>query len=111
MRGADAVLLVTEPTPFGLNDLVLAVGMVRSLGIPFGVAINRSDIGDAAVRDYCREEGIAVLLELAEDRRIAEAYSRGVPAARAVPELAPLFRGLADRLAGLATGQRTAVPA
>jgi len=111
VRGADAVLLVTEPTPFGLNDLVLAVGMVRSLGIPFGVAINRCDIGDAAVREYCAREGIPVLLELAEDRRIAEAYSRGVPAARAVPELAPLFRGLADRLAGLASGRRAAVPA
>jgi MinD superfamily P-loop ATPase len=109
VRGADVVLLVTEPTPFGLNDLVLAVGMVRSLGIPFGVVINRCDIGDAAVREYCAGEGIPVLLELAEDRRIAEAYSRGVPAVSAVPELAPLFRGLADRLAGLASGRSAAV--
>jgi MinD superfamily P-loop ATPase len=111
VRGTDVVLLVTEPTPFGLNDLVLAVGMVRSLGIPFGVVINRSDIGDAAVRDYCAGERIPVLLEIAEDRRIAEAYSRGVPALSAVPDLAHRFRALAESLAGLASGRSVAVSA
>lgn len=111
VRGADVVLLVTEPTPFGLNDLALAVGMVRSLGIPFGVVINRSDIGDTAVRGYCAGEGIPVLLELPEDRRIAEAYSRGVPAIRAVPDLLPRFRELADQLAKLPAGQGAEVPA
>ena len=80
VHGADVVLLVTEPTPFGLNDLALAVGMVRALGIPFGVLINRSDIGDDAVRTCCAGEWIPVLMEIAEDRRIAEAYSRGIPA-------------------------------
>ncbi len=87
MRGADVVLLVTEPTPFGLNDLVLAVGTVRALGLPFGVVINRSDSGDESVRAYCSREGIAVLLEIPEDRGIAEAYSRGIPAVEARPEL------------------------
>ena len=111
VRKTDAVLLVTEPTPFGLNDLALAVGMVRALGVPFGVLINRSDIGDASVREYCAREGIPVLMEIPEDRRIAEAYSRGAPAIAAVPELSPRFRELADRLAGLAACHPAEVPA
>ena len=77
VKGVDFVLLVTEPTPFGLNDLKLAVGMVRQLNLPFAVVINRSDIGDDMVRRYCRAEDIEVALEIPDDRRIAEAYSRG----------------------------------
>lgn len=77
MREADFVLLVTEPTPFGLYDLRLAVDTVRALGLPFGVAINRVGIGDERVQHYCAEEQIPVLLEIPDDRRIAEAYSRG----------------------------------
>lgn len=77
IRGCDVVLLVTEPTPFGLNDLELAVGMVRQLNIPFAVAINRCDMGDDGVVRYCRRETIPILMEIPNDRRIAEAYSRG----------------------------------
>jgi len=77
MHGVDFVLLVTEPTPFGLHDLELAVGAVRLLGIPFGLVINRADMGDQCVVDYARREDIQVLLEIPYDRRIAEAYSRG----------------------------------
>lgn len=86
VRGADCVLLVTEPTPFGLNDLQLAVEMIRQLGVRHGVVINRSDSGDKRVRDYCAAEKIPVLLEISDDRRVAEAYSRGELAARALPE-------------------------
>jgi MinD superfamily P-loop ATPase len=111
VRGADALLLVTEPTPFGLNDLVIAVGMARTLGVPFGVLINRCDIGDASVREYCAREGIPVLMEIPEDRHIAEGYSRGTPAVAVVPDLLTGFRELADRLAGLATGRPAVVPA
>ena len=71
VKGADFVLLVTEPTPFGLNDLKLAVGMVRELKLPFAVAINRSDIGDDQVQGYCDEEHIEVVLKIPDDRRIA----------------------------------------
>ena len=85
-EGADYIILVTEPTPFGLNDLELAVEMVRKLGIPFGVVINRADVGNAGVRDYCRREGIRILTEIDDDRRVAEAYSRGELAVDAVPE-------------------------
>lgn len=86
VRDADYVLLVTEPTPFGLNDLRLAVDTIRQLGLRQGVVINRADSGDARVRDYCAEERIPVLLEIPDDRRVAEAYSRGHVAVHALPD-------------------------
>ncbi len=94
LRGSDVVALVTEPTPFGLNDLELAVDMVRELGIPFGVVINRVGAGDDRVHRFCREQTIPVLLELPDDRRIAEAYSRGEFAVEALPEYRDHFRQL-----------------
>jgi len=86
VRDADYVLLVTEPTPFGLNDLRLAVEMIRQLGVPHGVVINRADSGDRRVRDFCAAETIPILLEIPDDRRVAEAYSRGHIAIRVLPE-------------------------
>ena len=86
IKGSNFVLLVTEPTPFGLNDLELAVGMVRELKLPFAVAINRSDIGDDAVVKYCQKEDIEVMLDIPNDRKIAEAYSRGIMVIDALPE-------------------------
>lgn len=77
MEGADFILLVTEPTPFGLHDLKLAVGAVRILSIPCGLVINRADLGDSRVREYAKTEGIPVLMEIPFDRKIAEIYSRG----------------------------------
>lgn len=91
VRDADFVLLATEPTPFGLNDLELAVGMVRVLGIPFAVAINRCDVGNDDVATYCKEQHIDIVLEIPDDRRIAEAYSRGEMIVHAVPEYGQLF--------------------
>jgi MinD superfamily P-loop ATPase len=78
VRGSDLVLLVTEPTPFGLNDLRLAVEMVRVLKIPMAVVLNRCDIGDNQVQRYCAIQRIPILAEIADDRAAAEAYSRGV---------------------------------
>jgi MinD superfamily P-loop ATPase len=92
------VVLVTEPTPFGLNDLVLAVKTVRALGIPFGVVINRAGSGDARVHEYCAAEDIEILLEIPDDRRVAEAYARGLPLVETLPELRPLFAALAARI-------------
>jgi len=91
VKDADFVLLVTEPTPFGLNDLELAVGMVRELGLPFAVAINRCDVGTKDVKEYCTRENIEVVLEIPDDRRIAEAYSRGDMMLVAVPEYGEFF--------------------
>ena len=98
LRGADYVLLVTEPTPFGLNDLALAVEEVRELGLPHGVVINRADIGDDRVATYCRENGIAVLAEIPDDRRIAEAYSRGEALIAALPEYRSVFERILPRV-------------
>jgi len=86
MTGADFVLLVTEPTPFGLHDLKLAVGAVKILGIPSGLVINRSDMGDDQVRVYAEQEGLPILMEIPFDRRIAEAYSRGDMVVDVMPE-------------------------
>lgn len=94
VKGADFVLLVTEPTPFGLNDLKLAVGMVRELKLPFAVVINRSDLGDNRVCQYCLQESIKIILELPDDRRIAEAYSVGKMIVDVMPEYENEFVGL-----------------
>jgi MinD superfamily P-loop ATPase len=103
VKGADVILLVTEPTPFGLNDLKLAVEMVRALGLPFGVAVNRAGIGDREVFAYCYKEDIPILLEIPDDRRVAEAYSRGELAVCALPEMVPLFSELYKKLHTLAS--------
>jgi len=77
ISGTDFVILVTEPTPFGLNDLELAVGMVREIGLPYAVVINCSDIGDSRTEEYCHREEIDILMKIPYDRQVAEAYSRG----------------------------------
>jgi MinD superfamily P-loop ATPase len=97
LRGSDFVVLVTEPTPFGLHDLRLAVDMVRALEILFGVVINRVGIGDERVHAFCRGENIPVLLEIPDDRRIAEAYSRGRLIVEALPEYRGLFESLLEK--------------
>jgi MinD superfamily P-loop ATPase len=94
LRGSDFVILVTEPTPFGLHDLKLAVEMVEELGSSFGVVINRVGIGDERVYSYCAGKGIPVLLEIPDDRRIAEVCSRGELVVDAVPEYGFLFSTL-----------------
>jgi MinD superfamily P-loop ATPase len=98
VRGSDLVLLVTEPTPFGLYDLKLAVEMVRTLKLPLAVVLNRCDIGDDRVRQYCMSQRIAILTEIADDRAVAEAYSRGQLACDAVPSFAEQVRSLLDQL-------------
>jgi MinD superfamily P-loop ATPase len=77
VKDADFAVMVTEPTPFGLHDLELAVKMARTLNLPIGVIINRFDIGDDRVEEYCRREKIDVLLRIPFDRGFAEAYSVG----------------------------------
>ncbi len=98
VKGVDFVLLVTEPTPFGLNDLRLAVDMVRQLKLPLSILLNRSDIGDDRVHKYCQNEGINIVTELPNDRRIAEAYSSGQMIVEALPEYKKHFVKLAEEL-------------
>jgi len=103
IRNCDYVVLVTEPTPFGMNDLVLAVETVRKLEQRFGVVVNRSDVGDDRVLHYCAQEKIPVLAQIPDDRRIAEAYSRGESIVKAVPEYVDTF---VDLLRLVRTGGR-----
>lgn len=105
MKGADFVLMVTEPTPFGLHDLILAVEAVKLLGIPSGLVINRSDIGDRKVYEYAAEEDIPVLLDIPFDRQIAEAYSRGLSMVEEVPGWRPQFVALYERIESLVASQ------
>ena len=78
ITGSDYCILVTEPTPFGLHDLKLAIEVVRHLSIPFGVVINRDGIGDERVEVYCQKENIPVLLKIPEREKIALLYSKGI---------------------------------
>lgn len=98
MKNTDFVLLVTEPTPFGLHDLKLAVEAVRVLGIPMGLVINRSDLGDDKVRDYSQSEGVPILMEIPFDRQIAECYSRGEMFAQVLPEWRTRFKKLVEQI-------------
>jgi MinD superfamily P-loop ATPase len=94
MRGSDFLILVTEPTPFGLHDLSMAVKVVQELKIPFGVIINRASVGDEGVEDYCKRNKIPILMKIPHDRRIAELYSRGTPFVKEMPEWRPHFAKL-----------------
>jgi MinD superfamily P-loop ATPase len=95
IRGADFVLMVTEPTPFGLHDLRLAVEVARTeLGLPVGVVINRDGVGDRGVDEYCAAEDVPILMRIPLDRHIAEAYSEGVPLVEARPEYRDRFTDL-----------------
>jgi len=93
-KGADFVLLVTEPTPFGLHDLKLMVEAIKILEIPHGLVINRSGIGDNQVKAYAEKENIPLLMEIPFDRGIAESYSRGELLVEVMPEWKERFLGL-----------------
>ena len=97
VRGSDYVVLVTEPTPFGLNDLKLAVEMIRALDLPCGVVINRADLGNSQTREYCEAQRIEILADIPDDRRIAETYSRGEMVCDALPDYQPVYAKILQR--------------
>ncbi len=99
INDADYVILVTEPTPFGLHDLKLAVTVLKNFNIPGGIIINRSDLGDDRVQRYCEDEQIPILMEIPFQRSIAEGYARGQNLVDTVPELRDSFRELLANLA------------
>jgi MinD superfamily P-loop ATPase len=94
VKDSDFCLLVTEPTPFGLNDLVLAVAMVRKLGIPCGVILNRAGVGDEKVEQFCHDGKIPLMLTIPLDRKIAQFYSRGISLVDGFPEWKSKFENL-----------------
>ena len=105
MRGADFVLMVTEPTPFGLHDLRLAVEVARDeLGLPVGVVVNRDGVGDQGVDEYCEAEDIPILMRIPLDRRVAEAYSEGKPLVEVLPEYRHKFIQLYRQIEGYPFG-------
>lgn len=98
VKGSHLCLLVTEPTPFGLNDLKLAVATMKELSIRCGVVLNRAGNGDETVTDYCRSENIPVLMTVPLDMEIARYYSRGITLAEGVPEWQEKFAGLFEKI-------------
>jgi MinD superfamily P-loop ATPase len=111
IHGCDMVVLVTEPTPFGLNDLRLAVETVRTVGLPFAVVVNRAGSGDQRVHDYCAAEGIEVLAEIPDDRRAAEVSARGKLLVDELDDFRSIFAELADRLRARLEGTELAATA
>ncbi|MFC1909876.1 P-loop NTPase [Chloroflexota bacterium] len=94
IKGSDFCLLVTEPTPFGLNDLILAVETARVLGVPCGIILNRAGQGNSLIEEYCQKENIPLLLSIPMDTDIARLYSRGITLAEGKPEWKMHFRNL-----------------
>jgi len=98
VKDTDFCILVTEPTPFGLHDLKLAVDVVTSLLIPFGVIINRDGVGDDRVERYCKDNNIEVLMKVPQDRDIAKLYSKGVPFVSEMEEWKKRFSDMLSHL-------------
>lgn len=106
LKGSDFCLLVTEPTPFGLYDLALAVETARRLYLPCGVVINRDAPGYSGTEDYCRREHIPILLKIPLDQHIAVLYSRGIALAQGMPEWRGRFLSILQDIRSL-VGLRT----
>lgn len=98
IKDSDYCILVSEPTPFGLQDFKLAVEILRKLNIPFGTVINQYDIGDEKLKKYCQEEKIKILLRIPFDRKIAVAYSKGIALIEELPEYKEKFLELYEEI-------------
>lgn len=96
LRGADYVLLVAGPTPFGLSDLRLTVEVLRRMGMAFGVVINRAVRSSSLIDDYCHLEAIDILAEIPDGLRIAETYAAGRLIVEAPPGYRPLVRTILE---------------
>lgn len=98
VKDVDYLVLVTEPTPFGLNDLILAMEMAKALQRRYGVIINRSDIGNDQTLTYCQNQGIAILAQLPFDRDVARIYSQGKIPCHTLPHYRRIFEDIIARL-------------
>ena len=106
MSESEYLILVTEPTPFGLHDLSMTVDVVQALGIPFGIVVNRAGIGDDSVERFCKENDIPILMEIPFDRKIAELYSRGIPFVSEMPEWRERFHELFEYIRRIIDGSK-----
>jgi MinD superfamily P-loop ATPase len=106
VKGSDFCLLVTEPTPFGLSDLRLAVEVMEKMAVPCGVVINRSGEGDETTESFCTSKGLPLLGRIPFDRRIAEAYAHGQHPIHALPELGRRLEEILERTLDCAQGGR-----
>ena len=98
INDSDYCILVTEPTPFGLHDLKLAIAVVRHLYIPFGIIINRDGVGDKKVEMYCQKEKIPILMKIPHCEEIANLYSVGIPFVKKIPKWHVRFSELFKRI-------------
>jgi MinD superfamily P-loop ATPase len=98
IRESDYVVLVTEPTPFGVHDLMMALDVVEEIGVPHGVVVNRAGIGDDSLLGQLEERGVPVLMEIPFDRRIAELYSRGIPFVKELTEYQIKFKHVFEKI-------------
>ncbi|WDP87380.1 MAG: P-loop NTPase [Desulfobacter sp.] len=108
MKGTDFVVLVTEPTPFGLHDLILAVEAVKLLKIPHGLVINRAGMGNDDVKEYAAKENLPIIMEIPFDKKIAVAYSKGQLLVDALPEYKEKFVSLYEKIKALLSEGRAA---
>jgi len=104
VKGSDFCLLVTEPTPFGLHDMILAVEVVKKLGINCGVVLNRAGVGDTKVEEYCSKENIPILLTIPLDNKIASFYSKGIPLVEGIPWWKESFLQLFNNISEVVDG-------
>ncbi len=107
VMGSDFIILITEPTPFGLHDLNIAVEAISHLAIPLGVILNRSDVGDKEVQRFCAQRGIPLLAEIPHDRQIAEGYARGDLLVVSVPQYIGTFLRLFETIRELISGTKS----
>jgi MinD superfamily P-loop ATPase len=106
VKGSDFCLLVTEPTPFGLSDLRLAVEVMEKMAVPCGVVINRSGEGDEATEGLCASENVPLLGRIPFSRAVAEAYAHGQHPVYALPELGRRLEEILDHTLHCAQGGR-----
>ena len=106
VKDSDLCVLVTDPTPFGINDLKLSVDMAREIGIEPVIIVNRAEYMDNALKEYCETEKLDIIGEIPDERRIAESYSRGEIAVEKFPEVKKIFENIADKILNLAGKER-----
>ena len=100
VTNSDYCILVTEPTPFGLNDMILSVEVLRKLKVPFGILINRADLGDNKTVEYCEKENIPILMKIPFDKNIAKTYSQGKIIVETLPEYKQKFIDVYNNIEG-----------